>query len=316
MELREGIAEVFRRYGACGAAVTPVGVVADEVYEGYRRWLEEGNAAGMEYLGNHMKIRREPRLLLEDGESIICCAFDFSAKEKREERLPLIATYAYGDDYHEVIRRRLADAINIIKAQDPEVAGKAEYRICVDTAPIMERYWAERSGLGKRLDNGMIAIPGVTATCFLAEIITTLPITYLSSDSKERDKENPCLHCGRCMAACPGGALKVGGYIDSRRCVSYLTIEHKGEFSEGEKAILKKREGGYLFGCDACLEACPLTTEYSGRAVRIEEFGLRGVLRELTREEILGMDSATFSKIFKGSAIKRAKLRGLQRNCR
>ncbi|MCM1153352.1 MAG: DUF1730 domain-containing protein [Muribaculum sp.] len=322
MKLRKSIQHILMQHGACACAVCGARTVDKAVMHTYVEWLKNGNAADMLYLHKYLDIRSDPRLLLDNAKSIICCAFDFSPRQKRDENLPVIASYAYGNDYHDTIRKALTGAIAEIPVLN---SSDNTWRICVDTAPIFERYWAETSGLGKRLDNGMIHVRGIGNMVFLAEIITTVPTSELSEESGHTlpnaatgPEGEECLHCGKCSIGCPADALSAEATIDARRCISYLTIEHRGEFTPDQKKILQSTDPGYLYGCDNCLRLCPLNNRQiitpTARIKTDTLFPIRDEIKKITADQILEMTQTDFSRIFKNSAIKRAKLAGMQRN--
>ncbi|MDE5843176.1 MAG: DUF1730 domain-containing protein [Muribaculaceae bacterium] len=351
--------------GACAAGIAPLTPVAADIMEAYTNWLGAGNQAEMHYLENHLPIREDPVLLLDGAKSIISLAFPYPAASQRLRTLPAIATYAQGDDYHDVLRTRLSGVTERLKA----LFG-GDYRICIDSAPIFERYWAEICRIGTRADNGLITIPGYGTRIFLAEILTTLPISTFIPDppspvarhipnlTLKKEKEGSgipceCTHCGACRRVCPAGALRADSTVNARRCLSYLTIEHKGEWtSEGLEAMSTPAGKRTLFGCDLCQSCCPLNShaqkenpaattqsatlplyhsapakageiygitpagagEISERRHPLPEFSPRPRILTLTAEDILALTQPEFSLIFKGSPIKRAKLAGLQRN--
>lgn len=286
--------------------------LADEVDErtwgDYRRWIEAGNHGGMDYLENYPGIRRDPRNLLENAEAhtLMVCAFSYWHPEKQMPRAAQIAMYAHGSDYHEVLRQRLAP-IKALLEQEGYAA-----RICIDSAPLLERHWAVQAGVGFIGRNRMLIVPGMGSYFFLATIITDAQV----------EPDAPCVlscgDCGRCAAACPGGALRCPGGFDSRFCLSYLTIEHRGELPtiltapDGTSRPLQQALGSRVYGCDECQRVCPHNANPPETA--IAEFRLRPALRTITREQILAMTQADFSAIFTHSAIKRAKLAGLRRN--
>ena len=289
-------------------------------------WLDKGWLAGMEYMRRHLDLRLNPSLLLEGARSVICVAFNYTPAELRAPELPQIASYAYGLDYHDVIRQRLQKAV-----RELENAYGGHYRICIDSAPTLDRMWAEKSGLGYRCDNGLITVGEFGTRVFLAEIITTLPPEVITDkdapDEKPRisygrkigesiDREliaGGCTHCGACRKACPTKALANDGTVDARRCMSYLTIEHKGEWDgEGREAMDTAWGRRTLFGCDLCQIVCPLNT--NSPATDISEFQPIPGIMTMTAAEAAAMTQEEFSRIFKGSPIKRSKLAGLKRN--
>ena len=190
-------------------------------------------------------MRRDPRLLL-DGEgarTLIVTLFAYQDNVHPAEGVPYIAHYALGQDYHDVLRRRLKTVIGQLR---PRFGGK--WRVCVDSAPLMERYWAARAGLGVIGDNGCLIVPGVGANFFIATIVTT---AQMPTDDPVEGTSH-CLGCGRCVRACPTGALRGDGSVDARRCISYLTIESHDDIPANIPT------GNTLYGCDVCRRACPL----------------------------------------------------------
>ena len=302
--------DILIRSGAVAGGALRAEYVEDRAWESYLDWINNGCQAGMGYMENHLPIRRDPRLLLEGAETIISLAFPFKPLRFRDSEKGMIACYAYGSDYHDVIRARLNKAVGEMK----ECFG-GEYRICIDSAPIMERYWAAQ--IFERGDNGSVIVPGYGNMVFLAEILTTLPLERYGPLFLVNASENgmsSCNHCGRCRKACPAGAILADGRVDSRRCLSYLTIEHRGEWTSPEAIEATQTEAGknLIFGCDLCLRCCPLNRNTPPSD--IEEFDPREEVMNLTKEDVKQMKQEDFSRIFKGSPIKRCKLNGLKRN--
>ena len=236
--------EVFA-VGAYACGVVRAMPVTAEAVARYDEWLADGNAGNMDYLGRYGEVRRDPRLLL-DGEgarTLIVTLFAYQDNVHPAEGVPYIAHYALGQDYHDVLRRRLKTVIGQLR---PRFGGK--WRVCVDSAPLMERYWAARAGLGVIGDNGCLIVPGVGANFFIATIVTTAQMP--TDDPVEGTSQ--CLGCGRCVRACPTGALRGDGSVDARRCISYLTIESHDDIPADIPT------GNTLYGCDVCRRACPL----------------------------------------------------------
>lgn len=236
--------EVFA-VGAYACGVVRAMPVTAEAVARYEEWLADGNAGNMDYLGRYGEVRRDPRLLL-DGEgarTLIVTLFAYQDNVHPAEGVPYIAHYALGQDYHDVLRRRLKTVIGQLR---PSFGGK--WRICVDSAPLMERYWAARAGLGVIGDNGCLIVPGVGANFFIATIVTT---AQMPTDDPVEGTSH-CLGCGRCVRACPTGALRGDGSVDARRCISYLTIESHDDIPADIPT------GNTLYGCDVCRRACPL----------------------------------------------------------
>ena len=291
------LAERVRQYAlsaevgamACGfAAVADVAAVADERY---RRWVESGSNATMTYLEKYADVRRNPALLLEGARTIVSCAFSYA----RREHHPNIADYALGRDYHDVVRQRLESLASYLRA-----AGGGITRVCVDTAPLRERYWAVECGVGYIGRNNYLIVPGRGASCVLGEVLWTGTLPA------DRPCALQCSGCGACVRACPTGALHSDGTIDARRCLSYLTIEHRGELPEGI------RLGSHICGCDECRRACRECDDTEPTA--IAEFEASPRLMALNREAMARLSEEDYREIFRGSSMRRCKLEGIRRN--
>ncbi|MDE7411239.1 MAG: tRNA epoxyqueuosine(34) reductase QueG [Paramuribaculum sp.] len=286
---------IFHSRGITAWAVAPVAPVDYDDVSYFRSWLGRGHHAGMAYMERYPDIRTNPALLLEGARSIVCCAIPYAVSHPHA----WVSAYALGSDYHDVVREILTDVAEEIVA----IAG-GKFRICVDSAPLRERYWAVRSGLGMRGMSGHVIVPGLGTACFLGEIITTAPFA-----PRRHTTLTECERCGRCIRACPTGALRTDGTVNAGQCLSYLTIEHRGDFSS--EVNLHSR----LYGCDACTLACPHTRNRTVTDADIcPELMPRKSMSEITPEKVVSMTQDEFSAIFSGSSIKRVKLSGLRRN--
>lgn len=296
----EVLKQTVMNTGAVAVGIAECGEVDNVDKDLFEEWLASGYHAGMLFMERNGELRSNPELLLSGTKSVISCAFSFAGIETDFTKNCGVSCYAVGDDYHEVIREKLKNALYPLFKSAGE-----EFRICVDSAPIRERYWACRAGVGYIGDNGCLIVPGYGSKVFLAEILTT---STLACDTPLSEN---CGHCGACLKACPGNAISEKGIVNCNRCLSYLTIEHHGEFSDNQCDIAAR--GGYpLFGCDKCLQVCPHNAGLP--PTRIKEFQQRSDYDSLSREEIADMSQAEFSTLFRRSPIKRAKLEGLQRN--
>lgn len=286
-----------REAGACAvgfACVEPV----DSSHAGqFRRWIDRGCNAGMNYLEKYSDVRDNPALLLDGARSILCLAFPYA--DGTTPHHPLFADYALGRDYHEVLRKHLAPVAAIMEAAVPE----SRTRICIDTAPIRERYWAAKAGLGIIGLNNQLIVPGIGSAVFLAEILWTA-----DAEPAESRLGQSCLRCGKCIKACPAGAIDGRGPLDARKCLSYLTIEHRGDLPEGISLA-----GRRIYGCDICRSVCPYNSEALHLPV-LDEFKPSDALMSLSLQDIADMEQPQFSALFSHSAVKRAKLAGLKRN--
>lgn len=281
------------RFGIASAAP----VDPDEI-AAYQSWISRGCHAGMDYLDRYADVRSDPRQLLPGAQSLIVCAFPYARPLRAATGRLRIASYALGDDYHEVVRKRLRKAA----AEIDSLCGSVS-RVCVDTAPLRERYWAVRAGIGFIGLNAQLILPDAGSYFFLGTIITTVALPP-SPPCRLR-----CLGCRRCIIYCPGQAIASSGRpeIDARRCLSYLTIEHRGPFT------VVPRLGDCLYGCDTCQTVCPHNI-HADPVEPLPEFQPRPALLSLSRQDVLDMDAEGFSRLFRHSAVKRAGLVGLRRN--
>lgn len=284
-----------RRAGACAVGIARAGAVDAEAARYFLRWLADGRHGTMDYMARNVDLRLDPRKLFPGAQSIISLAFPYRPSGGYHH--PLIADYALGEDYHRVLRSRLEPVTEWLAAQFGAVS-----RVTVDSAPVLERYWAAKAGVGFVGRNRQLIVPGVGSGVFLAEIITTCmlrPDGPLSED---------CGRCGRCVAACPGGALMSGGALDARHCYSYLTIECR------DAADITMRPGSRVYGCDVCARVCP---HNSGEPPEpLHEFSSDPRLLSLDRASLARISSGDFRRLFKASAISRVSVRKMRENAK
>lgn len=256
----------------------------------FRRWLADGRHGEMSYLEKYPDLRLDPRTLLDGARTLIVVGFPYYTDE--HINLP-ISLYARGRDYHEVVRERLTDVASKLPG---------ESRVCVDTAPLRERYWASRAGLGFIGRNNQLIIPGLGSYFFLGFILNTE--LYDDAPPANGPAASACGECRRCVDACPGQCLSADASgLDARRCLSYLTIEFRGEIDSPLPT---------LYGCDVCQRVCPHNA--AARPTPIADFHPNEEFAALTPADIATMTPERFSTLFRHSAIKRTKLPGLQRN--
>lgn len=280
--------------GATDIGIADAAPVSDDAVTAYRDWISAGCHGTMDYLNRYDDVRRDPRLLLDGARSLIVAAFNYMPSVRQPDAHPRFADYALGLDYHEVVRRRLSVMADGIKSR-----WGGSTRVCIDTAPLRERYWAVKAGLGFIGRNNQLILPGRGSRFFIGTILTTVRFEPC------KPMERGCGDCGACVAACPGGAL-CDGRFDARRCLSYLTIEYRGDLPDG--LIL----GNRIYGCDVCQDVCPHNRD--AKPTDIHEFALSESLMRLTRDDISAMTPGQFSAIFAHSAVRRTKLAGLLRN--
>lgn len=271
--------------------------VEAESIERYSRWIDNKMHGEMTYLERYGDVRRDPRLLLDGAKTIIVCALNYYPSQFQSPDVPQIASYALGRDYHEVVKERL-----MLLAQFIRENYGGQTRVCVDTAPIRERYWAVKAGLGFMGTNNQLILPGRGSYYFLGEVLTTV-----SFEPDDPCRES-CMSCGRCVKVCPAGAISPNGFVDASKCLSYLTIEYRGELTEGLNL------GNRVYGCDECQRVCPHNR--AAKPTTIADFAPSAELLSLDAQSIAQMTPQQFSAIFRHSAIKRTRLAGLQRNLR
>ncbi|MDZ7876040.1 MAG: tRNA epoxyqueuosine(34) reductase QueG [Saprospiraceae bacterium] len=273
----------------------------DEEARRLEAWLNGNMHGKMAYMENHFDKRIDPRQLVEGAKSVISLTYNyFTDAEQTDKDAPKISKYAYGADYHTVVKDKLRQLLNFISDTIGEVSGRA----FVDSAPVLERDWARRSGTGWVGKNTLLIQPKRGSYFFLAELILDLELT---SDTPMKDY---CGTCRRCIDACPTEAISPQGYfMDGSKCISYLTIELRDEKLPPQYS--DKMEG-WMFGCDICQQVCPwnrFSTPHNE-----SKFNPHPDLLTMTREEWLDISADVFREIFKKSAVKRTKFEGLKRN--
>ncbi len=293
-------------FAACGLA--PAEPVAKKRAEEYLRWLAEGRNADMDYLSRNVEKKLNPQLLVEGARTVVSLAVNYytetavdSAKKSDEtaENVLRIARYARGTDYHEVVKQMLRQLMAELGLEEGN-----DGRCFVDTAPVDEKYWAQRCGLGWRGRNSQLIIPHAGSYFFLGELILTH-----KADRYDEAAESHCGSCHACVDACPAHALLGDGTLDARRCLSYLTIENRGELPDdcGEKM------GNCFYGCDRCAEVCPWNVRFAQNTT-IEELKPREAILHMSALEWQTLTVEKYRELFRKSAVKRAKFEGLLRN--
>lgn len=272
-----------------------------ETAAAFDEWLAAGHDGEMAYLARGAEKRRDTRLPVAGAKSAVVVGMNYGGREPPGP----VARYARGDDYHDVMVERLRELHRWIERElGQSVAGKAY----VDTGPILERDLARRAGLGWFGKNTMLIDPRIGSFFFLGELLLDIELT-----PDEPFESEHCGTCRRCIDVCPTAAL-TAPRVDATRCISYLTIELKGEID----AALQSAIGEHLYGCDVCQEVCPWNIRFSQKLPDESPFAAREALagkdaRTLARD-LLAMSQEQFSAAFKDSPMKRAKLRGLKRN--
>ena len=264
----------------------------------YAAWLSQKCHADMAYLERNFEKRMDPRLLVEGARSIIAVALNYFPPEKLPEEAPQFAYYAYGTDYHDVVKSKLQQLFAFVAHRHPEVSG----RCFADSAPVLERFWAAKAGIGFIGKNTLLIIPGKGSYFFLGEIILNLVLDYDSPLTQH------CGRCRRCMDACPAGAIERPYWLNAGRCISYQTIENKGEITPEVASLMHDN----VYGCDICQKVCPWN-RYA-QPHETPELMPSSEFLSLDWQKLVGMDEEAYRKLFRKSAVKRAKFSGLQRN--
>lgn len=317
-------------FAACGIA--KAAPVEGEEREKYLRRVEAHRYADMDYMYRNVEKRLDPTLLVPGTKSIISVALNYAPAVSQRDDSYKLAAYALGKDYHDIMKRRLrklattmgwqeitmkpsptpsanADAQQSVgqgktdsaASSDNSEKPTAHFRVFVDSAPVLERYWAQKAGLGWIGRNNLLIIPHAGTMFFLGEIFVDIELDY------DTPAVNRCGRCTRCIDACPTGALKSDPF-DASLCLSYQTIENRGEISEAAKSAMDDT----IYGCDRCQAACP----WNRFATPNDDAELQPSpeLLAMSKSDWQNLDVETYRRLFKGSAVKRAKYEGLMRN--
>lgn len=264
------------------------------------QWLNRGWHGHMHYMERYFDLRIDPTKLVPGAQSVITLLLNYYPQQTQFPDTPHISKYAYGKDYHEVIRKKLHTLLAMINEQIGEVHGRG----FVDSAPVLERSWAQRSGLGWIGRNGNLITKQQGSFFFIATLIVDIGLDY--DDPFVKDY---CGSCRRCIDACPTDAITEQKMINGSQCISYYTIELKDQLLPDDK---KEQFAGWMFGCDVCQDVCPWN-RFSQPAKETEFTPLPEILNFTTKEwEALTEDS--FKKIFRHSPLKRSKYQGIRRN--
>ncbi|MFC2087670.1 tRNA epoxyqueuosine(34) reductase QueG [Bacteroidota bacterium] len=262
-------------------------------------WLNLNYHGSMKYMENHFNERTNPSLLLEGTQSVIIALKNYYPAEKQSHILPKIAKYAYGKDYHIIIKNQLKSLLDFIK----EHHEGAEGRVFTDSAPLLERSLAQRAGLGWIGKNTMLINKQIGSFVFIGEIILNTELVYDETEIKDY-----CANCTKCIEACPTNAILEPHLLDARKCISYYTIENQGEIP-GE---FKGKFDNWIFGCDICQDVCP----WNQKSIHNKEPAFKPILEimKYSKNDWLNLDKSDFDKRFRNSPLKRSKYEGIRRN--
>ncbi len=287
------------RLGFQSCGISPAGFLEEEAPR-LESWLNKGRHGEMSYMENHFDKRLDPTQLVDGAKSVISLTLNYyQDTEQADPTAPKISKYAYGTDYHFVIKDKLKQLMEAIREQIGEVNGRA----FVDSAPVLDKAWAKKSGLGWIGKNANLISKKTGSFFFLAELITDLETEYDLAPAADH-----CGTCTRCMDACPTEAIVAPYIVDGSRCISYLTIELKNELP----TEFKGKMDNWVFGCDICQDVCPWN-KFS-LPTNENAFQPRPELLEMKTRDWQEITEETFRAVFKDSPVKRTKFSGLKRN--
>ena len=300
MELSKWIVAEAEKMGfdACGIANA---TALEEESMHVEQWLEGKREGEMGYLTRNKDKRYDPRLLVEGTKSIVTVLYNYFPKQQiGDNGRYKIAKYAYGSDYHDVLKRKMRQLLERIEEQTGKLDGT---RVFVDSAPVLDRAWAVRCGLGFIGKNTTLIHPKKGSFFFIGHLFLPLELAETGSPLT-----NHCGRCTKCLDACPTGALEAPFQIDARKCISYLTIEYKGSLDNYDPKTFK----GWMYGCDACQDVCPYN-RFSLPNME-PEFQPSEQLLAMRENDWKSLSKADFEALFKHSAVQRAGYEGLKRN--
>ena len=286
------------RLGFDGCGISHAAFLSDEAPR-LISWLKNHYHGSMAYMHNNLEKRLDPRTLVEGTRSVISVILNYyPSGNQQDAQAPVISKYAYGHDYHQLIR----DKLNLLLRFVNEKVAPATGRAFVDSAPVLDRAWAARAGLGWIGKNTNLISPEAGSFFFIGSLLVIIPLAY----------DNPimdlCGDCNRCIRACPTQAIIEPRLLDAGKCISYLTIEHRGEIDATYRNSFKNR----VFGCDICQDVCPWNRKSTPH--RVKDFDPLPGLLEMTRDQWYTLEEEQFKKLFSKSAVQRSGYTGLQRN--
>ncbi len=291
------IKQEAQRLGFLSCGISKAGFLEEEAPR-LERWLKNNMHGQMSYMENHFDKRLNPTLLVDDAKSVISLLLNYYPSEFQNQETYKISKYAYGHDYHFVIKEKLAELLQFIQTEIGDVHGRA----FVDSAPVLDKAWAAKSGLGWLGKNGNLISQKVGSFYFIAELIVDLDLEY------DHATTDHCGTCTACLDACPTQAIVAPYVVDGSKCISYFTIELK----ENIPTEMKGTFDDWTFGCDVCQDVCPWNR--FSKAHNEPLFNPNPELLSFSKKDWEEITEDVFKKVFKNSAVKRTKLEGLKRN--
>lgn len=294
------IKDEAQRLGFTACGISQATFLEDEAPR-LEKWLQNNYHGSMHYMENHFDKRLDPRLLMPGAKSVISLLYNYYPSQIQTKDSYLISKYAYGEDYHHVIKKKLKEMVASMQA----VFGDFQARVFTDSAPIMERAWAQKSGLGWLGKHSLLINKTKGSFFFLAEIILDLEFNY-----DQPFKTDHCGSCTRCIDACPTEAILPNNTIDGSKCISYFTIESKDEIPTD----FKNNFENWAFGCDICQDVCPWNR--FSQPHQEPKFQPDERLLKFNKTQWEEITEDVFKEIFRRSAVKRTKFKGFERNIR
>ena len=320
LRLSNDIKAEAKRLGFFACGIAKAAPVDPKTAEQVGKWLDNGCFAEMAYMTNYTDKRLNPLLLMPGLRSIVCVAMSYAPAQRIPQGQYQLASYAYGQDYHEVVKGKLRQLAAHFDFQpyiesDPSACASLQderpmFRVFCDSAPILERYWAVKAGLGWTGRNHQLIIPKAGSMFVLGELFLNIELEY------DEEMPNRCGNCHKCIDICPTKALgtwldtqgEKSFLFDAQRCLSYQTIEYRGNLQPN----IAQAMGDTIYGCDRCQTVCPWNAHPI--ATNIEEMAPKPELMNMTREQWHNLSEDDYKRLFKGCAVKRAKYAGLMRN--
>jgi epoxyqueuosine reductase len=298
--ISEKIKSQVKELGFLGCAIIPASFLEEEEVN-FKSWLDKGMHGEMDYMARNVEKRLDPLLLLENAKTLIVVLQNyFPQKTQKNPDAPVLSKYAYGTDYHFVMKDKLRKLLDFIQ----EKVGPCNARPFVDSAPVLERAWARRAGLGWVGKNSNLISIQHGSFFFIGELILDIELPY----DNPKQVADHCGTCTRCIDACPTKAIVANRVIDARKCISYQTIELKDDLDENLKGNFENR----IFGCDICQDVCPWNLKSTPH--NEDNFEPHPKLLELRKNDWYQMEKPLFNELFRNSAVKRTGFKGLKRN--
>jgi epoxyqueuosine reductase len=297
INLTERIKAEALRLGFMGCGIAKAGFLEEEAPR-LEAWLKRDYHGEMKWMENHFDKRLDPTKLVPGAKSVVSVLLNYTPAETQVDEAPKISKYAYGEDYHFVIKRKLKELLHFIQQEVGEVEGRA----FVDSAPVMDRAWAKRAGLGWVGKHSLLLTKGAGSFYFIGELILDLDLRY------DHEVPSHCGTCTKCIDACPTEAIVAPEVVDGSKCISYLTIELKDAIPNQ----FKEQMEDWAFGCDICQDVCPWNRFSS--PTHESAFTPHPELLNMSRREWQEITEDVFRKLFKHSAVKRTGFKGLSRN--